>query len=279
MLQNIFSIEEYRSQMIQFIANFFNLNSSTNEIRFHYQPYFLFEWKKPSLKSNECGITHYCLSILMDSISSSDFLVLLSALYQEFRVLVYGRDIERVTSLILCLHFLIRPIKWVSTSISYLPESLFDYLDSPNSYFYGIMQQNKKTEILEPNTILIDIESKTHTASTKPIPLPGNQESIFSEFWRSYDNVKQTTVESLSYYIKTFTNELLKQIPLSIITSISSPEVVSSFIEKLYLRHFPRDWRNFVYSFVSTQMMMLDIEHESGKIEQEKKNNVESLNS
>jgi hypothetical protein len=52
---------------------------------------------------------------------------------------------EKIASIILCLLFFINTIKWVSSSISYLPESLFDYSDSQSSYFCGIKNKNKKT--------------------------------------------------------------------------------------------------------------------------------------
>jgi hypothetical protein len=118
----------------------------------------------------------------VDVISPSDFVVLWAALYQEFRIVIYGENIEKVTSIILCLHFLIYHIKWTSTSISHLPESLFVDFDSPRSHFYGITNKNKKTESLQSNTIFVDIESKTLTATAQPIHLPGDQESILKKF-------------------------------------------------------------------------------------------------
>jgi hypothetical protein len=99
--------------------------------------------------------------------------------------------------------------------------------------------------------------------STKPIPLPGDQKPIFEEFWRNLHQDKQKTVELMYIYIKKFTEKLLMHIHGSIVTNISTSEPISSFIEELYLMHFPRDWRQFVHNFVSTQMMMFTIEQES----------------
>jgi hypothetical protein len=78
-------------------------------------------------------------------------------------------------------------------------------------------------------------------------------------------NEKEKIIESLYIYIKKFTEELLEHILASIITKFSSSEPISSFVEELYLMHFPQNWRKFVHCFISTQMGGFIIEQKSRK--------------
>jgi hypothetical protein len=118
-------------------------NRKSNSNTFHKVPYPSFEWKK----DEDFSMIWSCLSHLIGTVNSTDFIILLSGLLLESKILIYGKDIQKVSSIVLALHYLLIPMKWSFSSVSILPNDGYEFLDSPFPYIYGIDQKNRSKSI------------------------------------------------------------------------------------------------------------------------------------
>jgi hypothetical protein len=55
----------------------------------------------------------------------------------EKSIVICHPDERRVCNAVLALHFLLRPLEWVSASISFLPPSLSELLSAPSPILIG----------------------------------------------------------------------------------------------------------------------------------------------
>lgn len=258
-----YSLKDHRSKIISFVENFFRYEASDVVVIDH-PSYSLFRWENLPDDRHEIQIAIYCLSHLVDVISPSDFLILWSAVLQEFSIIVYGIDIEKLSSIVLALHYLIFPLHWVSTSVSILPESQYDLLCAPTAFIYGITKITPRLKF-QQEAIFLDLEVKKIRFSKRPIPIPGKVQFIFETFWNNLSVTKEGTLQAMFTYICDYIRNFLECIPSSISINYTSESTTTLFMKEFYLLKYCEESREFVDHFISTQMMMFYIEQESRK--------------
>lgn len=256
-------LREHRTIVESFIQTCINIENP-KEFSFHQAPYPIFKWKKvESLEENSSMIIS-CLSFLVGTLNSVDFSTLLSALLTEYQIIIYGKNIQIVSSIVLALHYLLSPLKWSFPSVSILPKDQYDYLDSPTPFIYGVDQKINMQQF-ESSIILVNTENKTVELNKKPFPFPADQMEIFENLWDNYQ-AKQTDLSLLIlYHIRNFITDLLTPIPKFIFADVSTSNPVFEFQKEPYLLNFPHEQRSFLDSFVGTQMMSVYIQDECEK--------------
>lgn len=126
---------EHRFIVQSFLQSCFQIENPT-QINFSQHPYPNFEWKKEDNLEEDIPMICSCLSHLITTLNPANFLTLWSALLLEYHIVIYGTNIQKVSSIVLALNYLLIPLKWSFSSVSFLPKDQYDYLDSPTPFIF-----------------------------------------------------------------------------------------------------------------------------------------------
>jgi len=226
-----------------------------------FPPFPRWVWTRLNGPRQELSLSIYCLKALVSRCSIKSYIQLLTALTLEKSMLVYSKHTEVHTCIILAFHFMLHPLKWVSPSISILPDSAIDLLDSPSPTLIGT---NTLPSRIPPNVVIFDADSGIITNPPSVIiPNSNRLNDSLEELW------KKETKDSYKWIID-MTNlaikDLISPIHVSIITDFSATDSSGSrFLPELFLKNFTVENRPFIMQFSQTQMMQFYIELECRK--------------
>jgi hypothetical protein len=101
---------------------------------------------------------------LFSSVLFTDFCWLISALVQEKSIIFASYNLGLVTSCVLAMRALIRPLNWISLTIPLIPDDLRELLEAPVPVLAGITHIEAKLRHKFPNIIwvLLDEQAPKH---------------------------------------------------------------------------------------------------------------------
>lgn len=122
-----------------------------------------FMWRRPTIEEYCMSIGTFGIDILLEWINLEDFIRLLSLIFLEYDIIVYGKEIELVHLLVSSISHIIFPFSWMFTIMTIISEPMIDYLDSPVPIIAGLYKSEnvinkiKKMDIFD-KIVMIDIE-------------------------------------------------------------------------------------------------------------------------
>jgi len=256
-----------RTQFIEVITFIRSITPPKDEeiVIFDEKPFPLFKWQRCSSTKAYFPLARYCLQCLMDCISPDIIVILFSALCLEKSIIIYHPSSTVVSKCILSLHFMLRPLRWVFSSVSVLSQKLSDLLSSPTPFLAGAVFPIAE---ITSDMVYLDIENKKLKLGQSLPQFPYSNKlmlelkALWTDAKESKDNSLQDALQSFNICIR----NMLSPCEASIISDISTQEnTMSHFIIELYLGHFPQENRQYQEFFSKTQMFQLHIEQECRK--------------
>ncbi|OHT03046.1 hypothetical protein TRFO_29665 [Tritrichomonas foetus] len=275
-ISNNFWPLQHKNELLTILMNFsaYPVPFPNETLVIDKRPFPPFSWKRPDDSMTIFPIAKIASIHLLSNINIDNFKKLFFSVLLEKTIIIYSKDIEDISWLILTLHYLIRPLKWVSVSVSLLPKQLYELLDAPNPIIAGVtdnlfdlsnsaskFDDTKDETNINPTNFFFYDTQKQHILYNYEIPL-APQESIFSDdisrCWKS--STSFTSILTLSNH---FVSTILKVIDSCIMSNISDIENPSSiFMEELFLQNFPIQERPFLSLMASTQMFQFFVEQQ-----------------
>ncbi|KAK8887121.1 hypothetical protein M9Y10_038159 [Tritrichomonas musculus] len=130
-----------KSDILNFIEIFGSLSVPfPNEvISFDKKPFPSFHWKRPNNSITYYSLAQEAINRLVKCVGTKEnFVKLFFSILLERTIVIHSDDPSLTSWLVLALHFLIRPLIWVSVSISILPQRLNELLGAPYPLICGI---------------------------------------------------------------------------------------------------------------------------------------------
>ncbi|OHT17357.1 hypothetical protein TRFO_41100 [Tritrichomonas foetus] len=257
--ENEFWPEQHREDLFNQLMSFLYLPvPQINEsICIDQSPYPVFNWTIPNTLKSYYPIAIRCIFDLVKNLDIKKFWQLFSALLLERSILIYHPNQSVVCNVILALHYLIKPLRWVFSSISQLPPSLTDILNAPNPFIIGTILD---VQYIEKEWVYVDLQQKNIITGDEILIHP-KKDRFCNQFYRSYNEINNSESPTLIDILEScngIVNEMVGMLYSSIITDFSDPfNVQSKFFEEIYLQHFPTNERHYMEVFSSSQMVMM----------------------
>ena len=243
------------------------IESNLSEFNFVDQyPFPALVWKHPISTRQELPLARYVVGELINLLTVDQYIELLSALCLEKSIIVVSHSQSLACNAVLALHFMIWPLKWVAPSISQLPDSLLDVLDSPSPL---IVSTTQCENVLNDNAVILNLDKK-QVFPMRPFALIPRLSFIkerLTEYWRELNKQSATARErdDAVGLILSSTNitvrDLVSPVQMSIISEYADTGCNGSrFIVELFLKNFEVEERGFMKQMVGTQMMQFFIE-------------------
>jgi hypothetical protein len=221
-------------------------------------PCRVFKWTRPRVDKNYFPLAAQLLVDVVRTTSQRTFIQLFSALLLEKTIVVFHTDETIVNNVILALHFMLRPLRWVSGSISILPDCLEDLLNAPNPLLVGM---TKTLVELGTGFVYFNLVTREVRASDGDFPLLPKRAEMEKKLKHIWAQPSKTTdlIEILRQTGSAVTG-FIDAIAPSIMADFSQSEVHSKFFLELFLKRFAREDRTFVQALAVTQMFQAEIE-------------------
>lgn len=117
-----------------------------------------FTYEFPSLFNFKFLQIEYYSFYLFSIIESNQIFQIIVRLFAEQSFLIISDSQENLTSICLGLSSILLPFKWPFINISYLPQSMYNYIDSPVPYIIGIKDDDTfKNKLLKDTTFINNI--------------------------------------------------------------------------------------------------------------------------
>ena len=97
-----------------------------------------FVWRRPTIEQYCTKLSIYGIEPLLEWITLTDFIHLLSLIFLEYNVIVSGTEVEPIVRVVSSLPHIIFPFAWMMTIMTIVPESILDILDSPVTFLAGV---------------------------------------------------------------------------------------------------------------------------------------------
>jgi hypothetical protein len=225
-------------------------------------PSRVFRWRRPAVARNHDPLASRVLGDVVKHLNQRRFTHLFSALLQEKTIIVYHRDETVVNHIILALHFILRPLRWVSGSVSILPAQLADLLNAPNPLLVGV---TRPLDELQPWFVYFDLVAHDVRVVDRGLllfPRYAEMERALRPVWaaKSQETVNFTQVLA---YTNGAVQRFLEPVAQSIMSVRGEGAVVRSrFCHDLYIPRFPKEERLFVEALSETQMFRVQVEQD-----------------
>jgi hypothetical protein len=184
-----------------------------------------------------------------------------TALCFERTIVVFNEDEIVVNHILLSLHCLLRPLRWVCGSLSFLPLHLWDLLNAPNPLLIGM---TREPESIQLGALYVDtMEDSILWEGDRPNNSPriAKIETLAAKLWKLVKSPESPELLHLLRGCNEFVAEMLAPVAQSIMTDFSDPsQIQSKFFVELYLKQFAMADRAFVREVAATQMFMLYVE-------------------
>jgi hypothetical protein len=221
-------------------------------------PFSVFRWTRPRVPKNYFPLAEKVLEEVVRRTDQRTFAHLFSALLLEKTIVVFHPEEEVVSSTILALHFMLRPLRWASGSVSVLPEVLEDLLSAPNPLLIGMTQ--KLTE-MQPWFVYFDLERQRMRLDSEFMLLPGIavMEKALKGIWQR----KSGRFAEILGWTSIIVTKFLTPITQAIMSDWDERgNVFSRFCREAYLAAFGNKERAFADAFSTTQMFQVQVEQD-----------------
>ena len=220
-------------------------------------PFPTFQWKAPDVAVQYYPLAARSTYNFVKHVDIHMFWSIFSAMLLERQIIVYHPDIEIASSVILSLHFLLKPLKWVLHSFSVLPPTMIDFSNSPSSVLIGTIIEIANTD---QDCVTVNLKERKVIAG-RPINIHPKEKKFCNRFQHSYQEINSPEspviiemIESCNHIVE----KMISKINASIMSDYSDESnIQSKFIEELYLQHFKEEEREFLHCFCDAQMFMM----------------------
>jgi hypothetical protein len=228
-------------------------------------PFPEFAWTRPSTPKPWHPLAVHVLPELVRFVKRELFPTLFTAVLLEKTVIVYHTDDRVVSNIIMALHFLLKPLRWASSSISLLPACLDDLLNAPNPFLIGSIRPQQ----LQPESVYADLVKGDIRVADGPLPVYSPMVELPRLFRSCWDPAKDLTPVLTECH--KIVEALIAPVVRSIMTDFSDrTQAKSSFYRELYLKHFPLSERAFLQALCETQTFQMHLEQECRKKSEDK---------
>jgi hypothetical protein len=226
-------------------------------------PCRVFRWMRPHADKNYYPLASRVLADVVKTTSQRTFTQLFSALLLEKTIVVFHTQETIVNNVILALHYMLRPLRWVSGSISILPDCLEELLNAPNPLLVGM---TKPLTEMGPGFVYFNLVTRQVRASDGDFPLlprRAEMEKRLKPIWAQPSKAADPLeiLKETSSAVTGFTHAIAP----SIMADFSQSEVHSKFFLELFLKRFAREDRSFVQALAVSQMFQAEIEQSCRK--------------
>lgn len=225
-------------------------------------PCRVFRWQRPGVPKIYFPLASRALADVVKHIDLRAFTTLFSALLLEKTIIVYHTDEAIVNNAILALHFILRPLRWVSGSISILPEQLTDLLNAPNPLLVGL---DKPLTVSGSDFVYFNLVAQDLHVLGPNFPLYpkyAELEMRLRAVWapppKGHEPVDYTSILAVTSSV---VGLLMNAVDASIMSDMTGAEAHSLFLREFFLPRFPREEQPFAQAFSETQMFQLQVEH------------------
>lgn len=134
-----------------------------------------FSWRVPTRFQSCCSLIHYGIIPLFDWITLTDFIRILSLLFLEVSVIVTGNELESIVRVVTSLQHIVFPFAWMFPTMTIVPDSFTDVLNSPLPFIAGVTLNEKNIKSITnlddfDEILIIDIENQTIKWPKKQYP-------------------------------------------------------------------------------------------------------------
>lgn len=149
---------------------------------------------------------HPGLEILFSLFTTKDIITIYSAILQDRKMIIYGKNTFLVSSIIMSLVFLISPLK-PPLVVPNLPEKGVDMIESPSSYLYGFsgnlstippyvtLVNLNNQQVFSPETVLLpnaekvaqDLQKLIDTSDSQIPQKPADKKAIYAKMRSQID--------------------------------------------------------------------------------------------
>jgi hypothetical protein len=223
-------------------------------------PSRVFQWRRPRVRKNYYPLGQRALADLVKYTNIRVFSQMFAALLLEKTIVVYHPDDAVVSHVILALHFMLRPLRWVNGSVSILPDNLAALLAAPTPLLVG---QTTELGEMQPWFAYFDLAKQKHEAGGVLLyPKAGEMEKTLRHIWQTKPSKLEAYGEILDCtngVVQTF----LDPVEQALMSQFSqSGTVRSAFFRELYLKRFPLEERQFAEAVTRTQMFQMRVEQD-----------------
>jgi hypothetical protein len=220
-------------------------------------------WRRPSVGEPDDELARSTLAVVFRTFKPKTLAVVFSALLLERSIVIYHTQEAVVNRVILALHLLLKPLRWVSCSVSLLPPDLADVLQAPTPVLVGVTLKQRS---FQPGVVYVDLMANSIISSTGRVPVVPKQAGLerdLARLWRGIGDPTGRETAQLLGMANGIVAGFLKPVKSSIVTDFSDlTEMHSKFFPELYLKQFAMAERSFAEAFAGTQMFRLYVEQE-----------------
>ncbi|OHS99291.1 hypothetical protein TRFO_34292 [Tritrichomonas foetus] len=133
-------LEENRVKLLSHLTSFLSIPAPrVNEsIEIDDPPFTYFKWDRKYSFHNYYPLACEVLYDLFQCLSLNNLIILFSGVLLEKSIVFYHPNQKISPSSVMAMHFLLKPLKWIGSSISILPTDLEDLLSAPNPFIIGL---------------------------------------------------------------------------------------------------------------------------------------------
>jgi hypothetical protein len=238
-----------------------NIPAPGEALSVHVRPFDRLSWRRPRSGEPDEGLARSVLADVFRTFKPKTLAVIFSALLLEKSIVIFHTDEAVVNRVILGLHLLLKPLRWVSCSVSLLPPDLSDVLDAPTPLLVGVSTKQRSPR---PGLIYVDLTANSISSGGTRLPMVPKGKGLnrdFAKIWPGAANGWDAM--PLLGMANGIVNGLLSPVQSSIVTDFSDFESMrSKFFMELYLKQFTMAERAFAQVFAGTQMFQLYVEHQ-----------------
>ena len=241
--------------------------SEDNSITYNEPPLPEFNWVRPQYEHAYFPLALWALRDVCKNVSCDVFTMIYSCFLLEKTTIVYSKQQKLVDNFVISLHYAIRPLHWVNSSVSPLPHDLYDLISSPTPILLGVVEP-LSPESYGDDVNYVDLENRKILTRVASLLIPGMQDLIgkLKEHWTKAAEGKEEDLMAILHLLNEKVQYFLSFMPVSIVSCLSENETTkSSFVQELYLAHFEHDDRKYLKRFSETQMFQLECEKQCKK--------------
>ncbi|OHT17318.1 hypothetical protein TRFO_12471 [Tritrichomonas foetus] len=237
-------------------------------ITLDFSPFPIFEWTRPMSVKSYFPFARTCIYELVSRVSPPALAMILGTLALEKSMVIYHNHEEVVSRVILALHYMLKPLRWVSGSISILPKSLIDLFHAPNPLLIGTSLPPSDQTIDYANFVFIDLVKCEITVNDAipDIPFEYTFEEDVKDVWDEIKDPQDPKLNRIIMAANLAIRDILGPAEASIVSDFSDIDnTTSKFVQELYLEQFDPMAREYLTTFSETQMFHLHVEQECRK--------------
>lgn len=242
----------------------------------------IFNWNMPLASGVSLSLAKLGAQPLMDWITLDDFLMLISAVFNEEEIIVTGKNVGDVSRTVTFIPQLASPLAWMGPVATMLPKEKVELLDSPCPMIAGINQdllpppyrkmgQELADYLDQEYKVLIHLDKKFVTFGAHLKPVPGinilksqGLKIIFDRRDSSPEKrMNNSQIETIMTKVNQFiTNFITDKIPSQLTTGYDETKngIGTSFNEDGFKAMFAENEIRFIKNLMDTQLFSCYVE-------------------